>query len=667
VKADGDKLDEPLLLRGGDTASADIEQPDGSADRCGAPSGGDANAESTTALPRPELPPQVAALFARHPRLAHVFAGKAEGIGADGQELGSPESYDLELATKLSFKGVTDPDLLAAVLRRRPDGHARGSGDDYIARIIARALDVVDRGVADEADDPDRAALPNIVIDVDEERVNDEAVAALATHPEVYRRGSELVQIATDPGRPGKAVRRQPGSPRIVILKPATIREMLASRACWLRWEQKKLVPIHPPGWSVAAVAQRAGWPGVRLLEAVVETPVLRADGTVLEAPGYDAETGLYFKPPEIGFPPVPVEPTKDDAIRARDLLLDVVVDFPFATPAHKAAWLSGVLTPVARHAFDGPTPLTLIDGNLRGVGKSLLCDTFGLIVTGRPMARMPHVDKDDEMRKRITALAIAGDPMILVDNVAGTLGGPSLDAALTSVEWKDRILGESRTITVPFCAIWYATGNNVVLGADTVRRCLHVRLETPEEKPEERSGFQHPNLGRWIAEIRTTLVTAALTLLRAYFVAGAPDQALPTWGSFEGWSQLVRNCIVWLGLADPGGARKGLAESADRDAALIQLMIEGLDALTGEQGKSEFTASQIIAAANRSDAAGFRYESLAEAVATMADKAGKITPNSVGNRLAQIRNRVVDGKRLECRNSKRGTLWSISGASRKP
>jgi hypothetical protein len=557
--------------------------------------------------------------------------------------------------------------LLAAVLRLRPDGHARGSDVDYIARIIARALDVVVRDVAGETDDPDRAALPNIVIDVDEERVNDEAVAALATHPEVYRRGSELVQIATDPGRPGKAVRRQPGSPRIVILKPATIREMLASRACWLRWEEKKLVLIHPPGWSVAAVAQRAGWPGVRLLEAVVETPVLRADGTVLEAPGYDAETGLYFKPPEIGFPPVPVEPTKDDAIRARDLLLDVVVDFPFATPAHKAAWLSGVLTPLTRHAFDGPTPLTLIDGNLRGVGKSLLCDTFGLIITGRPMARMPHVEDDGEMRKRITALAIAGDPMILVDNVAGTLGGPSLDAALTSVEWKDRILGESRTITVPFFAIWYATGNNVVLGADTVRRCLHVRLETPEEKPEERSGFQHPNLGRWIAENRTTLVTTALTLLRAYFVAGAPDQALPAWGSFEGWSQLVRNCIVWLGLADPGGARKGLAESADRDAALIQLMIEGLDALTGDQGKSEFTASQIIAAANRSDAAGFRYESLAEAVATMADKAGKITPNSVGNRLAQIRNRVVDGKRLECRNSKRGTLWSISGASRKP
>ena len=609
----------------------------------------------------------MAALLTRHPRLDRVFAGEAEGVGADGQELGSPESYDVELSTKLAREGVTDPDVLAATLRLRPDGHAASGGDDYIARVVARALDVVEQDIAGEPDEPSRAALPVILLDVDEERVNNEAVAALATHPEAYRRGSELVQIATDSDRPIKAVHRQPGSPRIVILKPATIREMLASRAQWLQHDGKTLVPVHPPAWSISAVAQRAAWPGVRRLEAVVETPVLRADGTVLETPGYDVETGLYFKPPEIAFPPVPVAPTIEDAIRARDLLLDVVVDFPFARPEHKSAWFSGVLTPLARHAFDGPTPMKLIDGNLRGVGKSLLRDTFGLIVTGRPMARMPHVEDDGEMRKRITALAIEGEPMILIDNIAGTLGGPSLDAALTSVVWKDRILGESRMITVPFFATWYATGNNIVLGADTVRRCLHVRLETPEEKPEERSGFQHPNLGRWIAENRATLVTAALTILRAYCVAGRPDQALPAWGSFEGWSQLVRNCIVWVGLADPGGARKGLAESADRDAALIQLMIDGLYALTGDQQKTEFTASQIISASSQRDTTGFKYESLADAVAMMADKSGKITPNSIGIRLGQIRNRVVDGKRFVCRNTKRGTLWSISDAPSQP
>jgi hypothetical protein len=95
--------------------------------------------------------------------------------------------------------------------------------------------------------------------------------------------------------------------------------------------------------------------------------------------------------------------------------------------------------------------------------------------------------------------------------------------------------------------------------------------------------------------------------------------------------------------------------------------MIDGLYALTGDQQKTEFTASQIISASSQRDTTGFKYESLADAVAIMADKSGKITPNSVGIRLGQIRNRVVDGKRLVCRNTKRGTLWSISDASSQP
>ena len=33
-------------------------------------------------------------------------------------------------------------------------------------------------------------------------------------------------------------------------------------------------------------------------------------------------------------------------------------------------------------------------------------------------------------------------------------------------------------------------TGNNVALDADMHRRVCHIRLESPEEKPEEKNGF---------------------------------------------------------------------------------------------------------------------------------------------------------------------------------
>ena len=51
-------------------------------------------------------------------------------------------------------------------------------------------------------------------------------------------------------------------------------------------------------------------------LEAVVESPILRADGTVLQAPGYDPLTGIVFRP-QVSFPRVPEHPTKADVTRA--------------------------------------------------------------------------------------------------------------------------------------------------------------------------------------------------------------------------------------------------------------------------------------------------------------------------------------------------------------
>ncbi len=43
------------------------------------------------------------------------------------------------------------------------------------------------------------------------------------------------------------------------------------------------------------------------------------------------------------------------------------------------------------------------------------------------------------------------------------------------------------------------------------------------------------------------------LTILGAYVQAGRPSMNLRHWGSFEGWSDLVRGAVVFAGLPDPG------------------------------------------------------------------------------------------------------------------
>ena len=89
------------------------------------------------------------------------------------------------------------------------------------------------------------------------------------------------------------------------------------------------------------------------------------------------------------------------------------------------------------------------------------------------------------------------------------------------------------------------------------------MRLESPEENPEERTGSRHPDLLAWVRQERPRLTVAAMTILRGYCVAGRPDMGLTPWRSFEGWSDLVRQSIVWCGLPDPGETRQELAGQA--------------------------------------------------------------------------------------------------------
>jgi hypothetical protein len=144
-------------------------------------------------------------------------------------------------------------------------------------------------------------------------------------------------------------------------------------------------------------------------LEAILDYPVLRPDGTVLSTPGYDPATCLMLV---WGGEPLtlPEEPTKDDAVKARDRLLEVVCDFPFQRPEHKSAWLASVLTPLARFAFEGPAPLFLVEANVRAAGKGLLLNCTSSIVTGDVFAVASYTNNEEELDKRITALAMAGE-----------------------------------------------------------------------------------------------------------------------------------------------------------------------------------------------------------------------------------------------------------------
>src|SRR5262249_18477757 len=155
------------------------------------------------------------------------------------------------------------------------------------------------------------------------------------------------------------------------------------------------------------------------------------------------------------------------------------------------------LLTPLARPAFDGPSPLFLVDANVRAAGKGMSLEVISRIVTGNPFPVISYPanpkDCEEELRKKITTFLLYGDRIALFDNLTGALGGGPLEGALRGRGGQDRILGANRQFRGPLSVTFYGTGNNVIIRADTARRICHIRLESPHERPEERTDVKRP------------------------------------------------------------------------------------------------------------------------------------------------------------------------------
>lgn len=467
------------------------------------------------------------------------------------------------------------------------------------------------------------------------------AIQALSTEPNTYQRGV-LAEVAHDAPKP-KLCKHDNGSPRLRPIPAATLTVKLSSCAKFRKWNAQKndYVTCLPPDTVVNAVLQGFNFGSIPVITGVVSSPILRSDGTIAAKPGYDSGTGLYLDI-EGEFPPL--MPCKD----AVALLADVLVDFPFASPAHRSGWFAALVTLLSRSAFSGPAPFFLVDANITRVGKGLLTDALMMIVEGRKATRYSAPSDQDELRKAITSVALDGSPYILFDNIKGKFGGATLENAMTAGRWFDRVLGANRKADLPLNIVWLGTSNNAVLTNDMIGRTLHIRMETDDEQPALRTNFKHDDLLGYVKDHRLALAMAALSIPAGYIKAGRPDMKLPGWGGFGDWSNLVRNSLVWAGLPDPGETRDTLAAEADEETLQLRQLMDAW----GELGRPA-TVGDAIEAAHQGAAPLLK----AFLDGLPGDKNGKKT--ALGNLLRDYRGRALDRRKLE-RTDRKRPKWRV-------
>jgi hypothetical protein len=342
---------------------------------------------------------------------------------------------------------------------------------------------------------------------------------------------------------------------------------------------------------TCGTILGRKDWP-LPPLRGIVTSPVIRPDGTLLQAPGYDRATGLYLQP---HMPLRRLQPrvTTESLERAKDIVLNqMLADFPWAQASDRAHFVGALLTPILRPYFYGPTPMFIITATAPSSGKTLLKDickyAYGIAETAWP-------ENDTELRKSITTqLYTTGQPVVVLDNLPNgyIIRSPVLSSLLTSEHWGDRVLGSTNSVTMPNDRLWVVTGNGLRTGGDNGRRAMWVRLDPNCPDPDQRDGFRVGDLRPWLRANASTVVAALVTMVRAWLDTGAPTIRTRK-GDYSEWASLLAGLLDYLGV--PGWM-------ADRDDAADQddEIVEWTDFLTvwrDKFGDQAVTTGAVLAA----------------------------------------------------------------------
>jgi len=143
----------------------------------------------------------------------------------------------------------------------------------------------------------EKQSIAQITLGYDEDRVADEAIAALASHSNLYVFRMRLARVITDsvpvPGRYGRM-----GTPYIEEAPRPMLRSYLSTVARFYTTKKSGVrAEVSVPDSCVRDVATRGRWPGIRPLVMIVTRPVKLHDGRVIDAIGYDEATGIIYTP----------------------------------------------------------------------------------------------------------------------------------------------------------------------------------------------------------------------------------------------------------------------------------------------------------------------------------------------------------------------------------
>ena len=461
-----------------------------------------------------------------------------------------------------------------------------------------------------------------------------EVIDFLRELPDIYDHGQELAQV-----RDG----------RMVMLNKDSLGFYLGSVAMFWTWADDKEKRIDPSDRLTKQILSLGEARKLKPLKAVITAPIIDFDGRIISKAGYDKKTGLFLELAE-ELSILPVQPTAHDVRAALDTLMQPFAGFQTASPLDRSVLLCAILTAIVRPIL--PTaPAFGFDAPTQGTGKTYLAQCLGALATGAAPAVMPHTAgrDDEETRKRIYSVLLAGDAVLVWDNILGYFDSAAMAALMTSEVYADRKLGVSEKSALPNRLLVFLTGNNLTLAGDMPSRVLKLRLDTQMENPATRKFSSNPL--RYIQQHRQTLVMAGLTIIKAYLASDAHQMGGVGAGGtrFPHWDSLARQPVAWLnqalGVEDYPDPAIVLEEAANNDPEK-ETQFQALSLIDRAMGAGWWTTRELV---QRMNGGGFcaQPSELEEVLQDLAGNTKPLTARGLGRVLSYRVGRIAGGLRL--------------------
>jgi len=466
-------------------------------------------------------------------------------------------------------------------------------------------------------------------------RIADTAEVELSATGRYYQRGGLIVSVVTTP---------ETDATQIKPLSQNGLLRALAGVAIWTRCDagSGRDVICDPPTRVVGMVSDAEQYEHLPALTGLARQPHLRHDGTLVTESGFDHASGLFGVFDASAFN-VPVQPTRDQADAALGELLALLTEFEFSSPHDRSAAIAAMLTAAVRPSL-ATAPMFHTKAPVYSSGKSYLSSIIATFATPTSVSATSFPTTDEECQKQLLALLLESPGVVVFDNLTTDLiPFKTLCSALTEEHITGRILGVSKTATVGTRVLFLSSGNNVEPVRDMTRRCVVIGLDPKVEVPAARQFNASPLTT--VRTKRTRYVSAALTIVRAWIVAGKPNTPCKPLNSFEQWTEWVRQPLLWLGQPDPV-AKVFETMAHDPDREMLGRLLHAWQQAFGDAptmirtavSKAEGTVGCID-----TDGGGELREAMREA----AEERGEINRRRLGKWISRHAGRIVDGMRF--------------------